>query len=299
MHDRSTNLIDPAGGDQPRLTRRRWLKAGLAATAGAVVGLPAYAAFVEPHWVEITRVTLPIRNLPLGLQGCRLVQISDLHVGPIVDFDYLAGVIRQVSALQADIVAITGDFLHHIGPQQIVETESLLKDLAPGRLATVAITGNHDYGEGWNRRSVADRLTDRLDAIGIRMLRNSTTSVGGLQIAGVDDLWTPDFALEQTIDSINTDAASLVLCHNPDAADLPGWGDFHGWILAGHTHGGQCRFPGLGAPILPVTNRRYVAGVVEAPGGRTLYINRGIGYLRRVRFMVRPEITVFELQPAV
>ncbi len=299
MDDCSTNLADSASCDPRRLTRRRWLKAGLAATVGAVVGLPAYATLVEPHWVEVTRVALPIRYLPQGLQGCRLVQISDLHVGPVVDFDYLAGAIRQVSALQADIVAITGDFLHHIGPQQIVETESLLKDLAPGRLATIAITGNHDYGEGWNRRSVADRLTDRLDAIGIRMLRNSTTSVSGLQIAGVDDLWTPDFDLEQTIDGINTDVASLVLCHNPDAADLPGWGNYRGWILAGHTHGGQCRIPGLGAPVLPVSNRRYVAGIVEAPGGRTLYINRGIGYLRRVRFMVQPEITVFELQPAV
>ena len=126
---------------------------------------------------------------------------------------------------------------------------------------------------------MADRLTDRLDAIGIRMLRNSTTSVSGLQIAGVDDLWTPDFDLEQTIDGINTDVASLVLCHNPDAADLPGWGNYRGWSLAGHTHGGQCRIPGLGAPVLPVSNRRYVAGIVEAPGGRTLYINRGIGYL--------------------
>jgi predicted MPP superfamily phosphohydrolase len=51
----------------------------------------------------------------------------------------------------------------------------------------------------------------------------------------------------------------------------------------------------LPPPLLPVRNRRYTSGVIEISGGRSLYINRGLGYLRRVRFNVRPEITVFEL----
>lgn len=288
----------PAESGKLRLSRRRLLKSGLAAAVGGSVGLPVYTRLVEPHWVEVTHVTMPVRHLAANLHGCRLVQISDLHVGPIVDFEYLKSVMAKVSQLQPDILAITGDFIHHVGTasHQIAETESLLKDLAPARLGTVAITGNHDYGERWSRRSVADRLTDRLAAIGIQTLRNSVANVAGLQIAGVDDLWSPDFDLEP-VRSLNADSASLVLCHNPDAVDLDGWGDYRGWVLAGHTHGGQCRVPFLGTPILPVQNKRYVSGIVETPGGPTLYINRGIGYLRRVRFMVRPEITVFELQP--
>jgi predicted MPP superfamily phosphohydrolase len=92
--------------------------------------------------------------------------------------------------------------------------------------------------------------------------------------------------------------AAIALCHNPDGADALEWGDYRGWILAGHTHGGQCRPPFLPPPLLPVRNRRYAAGEVGAPGGRTLYISRGVGYYLHVRFNVRPEVTLFTLRPA-
>jgi predicted MPP superfamily phosphohydrolase len=94
------------------------------------------------------------------------------------------------------------------------------------------------------------------------------------------------------------DRAAIVLSHNPDTVDLPVWGDYAGWILSGHTHGGQCRPPFLPPPILPVRNARYTAGVFDLSGNRRLYINRGIGHLLRVRFNVRPEVTVHELVPA-
>jgi hypothetical protein len=88
------------------------------------------------------------------------------------------------------------------------------------------------------------------------------------------------------------------LCHNPDGADQPGWGDYQGWILAGHTHGGQCRPPFCRPPCLPVENPRYVAGEVDLGDGRRLYINRALGHLLRLRFNVRPEITAFRLTRA-
>ena len=75
-------------------------------------------------------------------------------------------------------------------------------------------------------------------------------------------------------------------------------GDYRGWMLAGHTHGGQCRPPFLPAPILQVQNRRYEAGEVDVDGRRTLYINRGLGHLLQARFNVRPEITLFTLRSA-
>ncbi|HEX2860069.1 MAG TPA: hypothetical protein VHN79_00430, partial [Lacunisphaera sp.] len=73
---------------------------------------------------------------------------------------------------------------------------------------------------------------------------------------------------------------------------------YQGWILAGHTHGGQCKPPFLPPPLLPVRNRRYTAGEFDLGDGRKLYINRGLGHLLRVRFNVRPEVTVFRLAPA-
>ena len=71
-----------------------------------------------------------------------------------------------------------------------------------------------------------------------------------------------------------------------------------GWILSGHTHGGQCKPPFLPPPLLPVRNRRYTSGEIDATGGRRLYISRGVGHTMMVRFNARPEVTVFTLQRA-
>lgn len=101
------------------------------------------------------------------------------------------------------------------------------------------------------------------------------------------------------INQFDTEADAIALSHNPDTADLEGWGKFRGWIVAGHTHGGQCKFPFLRPPLLPVQNRRYVAGSYHLRPGVNMYINRGVGHLMQVRVNVRPEITVFEMTSKV
>jgi predicted MPP superfamily phosphohydrolase len=90
----------------------------------------------------------------------------------------------------------------------------------------------------------------------------------------------------------------LTLCHNPDVVDLPQWKQAQGWVLSGHTHGGQFKPPFLPPPILPVQNQQYTAGEFDLGGGRWMYINAGVGYIRRVRFNMRPEITQFRLRAA-
>jgi hypothetical protein len=88
------------------------------------------------------------------------------------------------------------------------------------------------------------------------------------------------------------------LSHNPDVQDLPIWNGVRAWVLAGHTHGGQVKPPFLTPPILPVKNKRYTAGTFDVGPGRTMYINRGLGFLVQVRFDVRPELTLFTLTRA-
>ena len=95
---------------------------------------------------------------------------------------------------------------------------------------------------------------------------------------------------------LDASRGAIALSHNPDTVDLPVWGNYEGWILAGHTHGGQCKPPFLPPPVLPVKNRRYTAGEFELAGNRRLYISRGVGHAGlAVRFNVRPEVTLFEL----
>src|SRR4051794_37384578 len=91
-------------------------------------------------------------------------------------------------------------------------------------------------------------------------------------------------------------STSIALCHNPDGADEPVWSSYQGWILSGHTHGGQCKPPFLPPPELPVRNRRYTSGEFALSGDRHMYISRGVGHLLHVRFNARPEVPIFRLQ---
>jgi hypothetical protein len=280
------------------MNRRRFLKYSALTAVGAVIGVPVYTFEVEPHWVRVRPRDLRIEGLPRALDGARMVQISDLHCGPQVSDAYLSASLTRVAALRPDILVITGDLISYRVERredQFTQLRGVLSHLAPARLATLSILGNHDYGRGWREDAVAARVVTELERAGVRVLRNACANVQGLDIIGFDDIWSghADAALAL---AQRTSNAAIVLSHNPDSADELKWRDYRGWILSGHTHGGQCKPPFLPPPLLPVRNKRYVAGEVPLADGRRLYINRGLGHLLKVRFNVRPEISVFTLR---
>ena len=302
------------------LSRRRFLVAS-GATFASAAGIGLYTWQVEPHWVEVVRRQMPLPNLPDDLVGRTLLQISDLHVGPRVDSGYLIETLQESRRLDADFVAFTGDYISYRSDAQFDELARVLAHAPRGRLGTVAALGNHDFGVAWRQMEVANRVSEIVASAGAMVLRNDVTSLHRIQFAGLGDYWSPDFGPsrpirdllsdpphasgaaeiqdpENTLARLTRDTPAIVLCHNPDAVDEPIWRDLQGWILAGHTHGGQCKPPFLPPPLLPVRNRRYTAGQFAVGPGRTLYINRGLGHLIQVRFNVRPELTLFTLQRA-
>ena len=222
------------------------------------------------------------------------MQLSDLHIGSRVDDGFLSRVFDRVRALEPAIVVYTGDLTNSTTVIPL-NANAMLSRLPRGADGTFAILGNHDYGHGWSHGQVAHTVASIARNSGVTVLRNAVAEVRGLQIGGLDDLWAGQFKLEEMFSALDSRRPSLVLSHNPDTLDLPGWRDYSGWVLAGHTHGGQCKPPFLPPPLLPVKNRRYTAGEFSLPGGRRLYINRGLGHLLKVRFNVRPEVTVFRL----
>jgi uncharacterized protein len=279
-----------------RPSRRRFLKASMS-TAAAGLGLGFYAGRVEPHRLELVSRPLPIAELPAALVGARLIQLSDVHVGLRVDDRYVLDTFERVRALDPAIVVVTGDFTSH-HDAVFAQAERMYASCPRGRLAKLGILGNHDYGPGWSHPEMADRIVAIMRGLGVRILRNEVADVAGVQIVGMDDLWGGRFQVVQALAAVDPRRAALALTHNPDTVDEPGWDRFQGWILAGHTHGGQVKPPFLPPPLLPVRNRRYTAGEFALTNGRRLYINRGIGHLTKVRFNVRPEVTIFELQSA-
>lgn len=280
------------------MNRRQFLRYGTAAGIGAVAGVAGYTGWIEPHWEQIVERELPIAGLPASLTGARVVQISDLHVGPEVDDEYLVGAFDRIAALRPDLLVITGDFITYRrerGDAQFAQLRDVLAHLPRPRLGTLAILGNHDYGVGWRELWIAERVIGEVERAGARVLRNEVVTIQGLDVIGIDDLWAGRGDTRAALRARAGDAA-LVLCHNPDALDDLPWEGYRGWVLSGHTHGGQCKAPFLPPPLLPVRNRRYTAGEIALADGRTLYINRGLGHLTQARFNVRPEITVFRLR---
>lgn len=304
------------------MNRRRFLALG-AGMATAAAGTAVYAWQIEPFWVELVRRPMPLENLPPALEGKTLLQISDVHVGPRVSSDYLIRSFAAARELAPDFVAFTGDFVSFRAAYEIRELARVLRAAPVGRLATVASLGNHDYGRSWRSIAVADDISRAASDAGMVVLRNDVRTIGGLQFAGLADFWSPEFGpqhdtppegtlvapVRSPFAREGTDAAgalrlleqgqpTVVLSHNPDVLDLPIWANVRGWVLAGHTHGGQVKPPFLPPPVLPVRNKRYTAGAFDVGPGRTLYVNRGLGFLIQVRFTVRPELTLFTLTRA-
>lgn len=281
-----------------KISRRQFLTRSAAAMAVGGVTTLGYTIMIEPHWLEFPVVNMPIKNLPSHLVGKTLMQVSDVHIGRRVDNDYLLESFKQAQTLNPDFVVYTGDFVAY-DDKSYDQLRMMMPQAPQGTLGTIAILGNHDYGHAWQELDVADNITEILEGVGIRTLLNEVETFSGLKIGGMEDFWSPRFAPQLVTDKISSDDAAIILCHNPDAVDEEvGWGDYQGWILAGHTHGGQCKPPFLPPPILPVKNYRYSAGQIDLEDGRMLYINRGLGHLFKLRFNVRPEITLFKLSQA-
>ena len=223
---------------------------------------------------QLTRLTVRIPTWPAALDGFRIVQISDLHIGPILDRRFAADLTARVNALAPDLVAITGDLVdgdvRHVG-DEIAPFADLR---APH--GVYFVTGNHDYYSG------ADPWLAEIRAIGVRPLRNERVEIRAndavFDLAGVDDhrgyLFGPGHGedVAGALAGRDPDRAVILLAHDPStfrAASARGV-DLQ---ISGHTHGGQI-WPFKYLVRLAVT---FVAGHYRR-GDAQLFVSRGTGY---------------------
>lgn len=276
------------------MTRRAFLRGSLA-TAGAGIGTYLYARTVEPTWLDIVHVEMPLRNLPNAFADFTIAQISDLHLGPYVQPAYIDTVVDSVLALNADAIVITGDFVSRVTqgePDMLVQTLSRLQ--APDGVH--AILGNHDWWEN------GPLIADSLRRAGVNVLSNKNLNWRRdgqtLYLAGVDDVWCGKNDLHAALYGIPADAAVVALVHEPDFADIVAQDARVILQLSGHSHGGQVCVPFYGGLHFPRWAKKYTSGLYQV-GDLTLYTNRGIGMVVwPIRFACRPEVTLFSLKPA-
>ena len=280
-----------------RMTRRTFLRklvSGLTLAEGTALLATLYPLLVEPNWMDVTRVSIVIPDLPEELDGLRIVQFSDVHLGPYMHRPFLRWAVHTIMALSPDIIVFTGDMVSRDVDANPEDARVLAPLRAP--LGVWGVLGNHDH---WIDPEFAHRFIEQNTPI--RVLRNESVSLplngSRLYLVGVDDAWVGADDPAEAFRGVPEDAVRLVLMHEPDAIE---------WLpitprtlqLSGHTHGGQVRLPLIGALLLPYLGRLYDLGLYRVRGG-WLYVNRGLGVIAPpLRLNCRPEITLFLLQKA-
>ena len=275
------------------LTRRHFL----AATAGALGAAGLGDGFLfEPAAVHVTRHELPIPGLPAALDGVRIACLADVHLHRGISRAARAA-LEQVDRERPEIVVLAGDICNKRG--DLPTLTAWARD-ARGTLATFATFGN------WERYAKIDRATAEAayGKAGVEFLCNTTARVSirgaTLTILGLDDPVEGRPDPMAALAGVGARDVAVWVLHGPGYVDeLPkSVAPRPALFLAGHTHGGQIRLPGI-TPVLPVGSGRFVAGWYRdtvAP----LYVSRGIGTVFvPARLFCPPELPVFSLRSSL
>jgi uncharacterized protein len=274
----------------------RFLRGRRVAAATALVGAGGllYAREVETRRVEVRPVELTLPRLGPEFDGYRLIQIGDFHLDDWSKPERLLRVVERVNEQLPDLVAITGDFASYsakeLDERRLIEALRALE----ARDGCVAILGNHDYLTDVKpvRRCIREGGVEEL-INGVRTLRRGGAA---LHVAGIDDVMEGNSRLDLVLGALPEEGAAILLAHEPDFADVSSATGRFDLQLSGHSHGGQVAVPFLRRLILPPFSQRYTRGLYDVRG-MIQYTNRGLGFVQaRLRFLCRPEITVFTLR---
>jgi len=249
-----------------------------------------YAAILERS-LTVAEATVPLQGMG-GSDAVRTLVISDIHAGPFVSPATLQRTFERLLTLQPDLILLPGDFAT-VSVREVEEIVPSLRCLrAP--LGVYGVLGNHDYYP-----NDTGRLCRLLEGAGIELLQNRAVTVetgdGRFFLAGVDDLLLgqPDF--HRALNGHRKGMPTVVMSHNPDVFPEAARHDVS-LLLAGHTHGGQIRIPGLSVLVRMSRYRldegRFVVDQSE------LIVSRGLGVTGLpIRIACPPEALLLTLVP--
>ncbi|MBU0721117.1 metallophosphoesterase [bacterium] len=250
-------------------SRRKFFKRSLDISALFAASALSAKSMYEARFVKLEKLTIKIKELK---HSYKIVQLSDIHIGGLIDAEFIKDIVSKVNALHPDLVVITGDLVD----VDVIHAKDALDEFKAlrSKYGTYFIVGNHEYFHG---------LQDIIDAVksrNIRVLENENVYIGesgnGFNLAGVYDLFgyrakthMPD--LRKALLN-KQDAPTVLLAHQPryideitDGVDL---------LLSGHTHGGQL-FP---FRFLVKLQQPYLSGLHQHNERLQIYVNKGTGF---------------------
>jgi len=264
-----------------------------------LAGCVFWGFLIEPGRLVVKHETIQIDNWPQELDGLRIAVLSDIHADNwFVTDKKLRSIVAETNNLQPELIVILGDYMSSNGHvTRRVEPEvfgAILKGFrAP--FGVYSVLGNHDW---WYSGA---KVRQGLEHNGIKVLENQSLQVEvrgtSLWLVGLSDLWTRPQRIADTVAQVPEGQPIIALTHNPDI--FPRVPERVPLTLAGHTHGGQVRFPIIGSVVEASDyGERYVRGHVFEDN-RHLFVTTGIGTsIVPVRFGVPPEIVLLTIKRA-
>lgn len=275
------------------------------------VWLASWAFWYEPSSLTVKNYTVKIPELNPAFNNFKIVAISDVHGGSnFITEEKIRTVVELANEQNPDVIVLLGDYVSQkaFNRRQLkMPMETIAENLRglKARNGVFAVIGNHDW---WfdEKKVVAE-----LERVGVRVLNIEAARIekdgNSLILLGLPELLKYNIQRKYIEDSktalskINPANENIIaLVHNPDAfAWITGEtliSENLRLVLAGHTHGGQCNFPLIGAPVVPSTyGQKYAQGLIQE-NGRQMFVTPGIGTsIMPVRFRVPPEISVLTL----
>jgi predicted MPP superfamily phosphohydrolase len=282
----------PAGGaaEPAAIDRRLLLARGAAIFAGlTAAGITGYGMKTALGPPQLDRVQIPLAKLPRSLDGTRLAVVSDIHLGPLKGTHHAGRIVDMINSVDADLVCIVGDLVDG----SVAELGRYVAPLANirSRQGAYFVTGNHEYYSGFQQ------WVDEVARLGVRPLRNERIEIGGLDLAGVNDLNgtqfgdAPDFG--KTLGDRDPARPVILMAHQPAAAHQAAR---YGVDLqvSGHTHGGQM------VPFnLVVRMEQPIVSGFGRVDGVPVYVTNGAGFWGPpLRVGAPPQVTVIDLRTA-
>ena len=252
--------------------RRKFFKKSLDIAALGTAAAITTRSIYEARTVVLEKQNIQIKNLK---QSYKILQLSDIHIGGLIDATFIKGIVQRVNSCKPDLVVITGDLIDIA----LDKAEDTLQELThlESKYGTYFIVGNHEYFHG------IESIIEKVKTLGIRVLENENVYIGeknkGFNLCGVYDLFgyralkfMPE--LEQALVGRDEHSPTVLLAHQPKFLEEVTDTQKIDLVLSGHTHGGQL----LPFRLLVRLQQPYISGLHQHTPTTQIYVNKGTGF---------------------